>query len=145
MRVQLYPTLSDPMDCSPPSSSVHGIFKQEYWSRLPFPTPGELPDPGIEPAFPESPALALADRFFTTEPPRKSWKIGCLHSNIILVMGNLNTFDIIKIESATFLHHKKAKTGIIPVHSVTHKDLHNSFHKLISEAEHRFIIKENQL
>ena len=60
-------------------------------------------------------------------------------------MGNLNTFDIIKIESATFLHHKKAKTGIIPVHSVTHKDLHNSFHKLISEAEHRFIIKENQL
>lgn len=58
-------------------------------------------------------------------------------------MGNLNTFDIIKI--ATFLHHKKAKTGIIPAHRVTHKDLHNNFHKLISEAEHRFIIKENKL
>ena len=37
-----------PMDCSPPGSSVHWIF-QEYWSRLPCPSPGDLPDPGIEP------------------------------------------------------------------------------------------------
>ena len=35
--------------------------RQEYWSGLPFPPPGDLPDPGIEPASP-----ALADRFFTT-------------------------------------------------------------------------------
>ena len=40
--------------------------RQEYWSTLPFPTPGDLPDPGIKPA-----ALALAGRFFTTEPPGK--------------------------------------------------------------------------
>ena len=41
-------TLFDPLDCSPPGSSVHGIF----WARileLPFPPPGDLPDPGIEP------------------------------------------------------------------------------------------------
>ena len=41
--------------------------RQEYWSRLPFSTPGDLPDPAIEPtslAFP-----ALAGRFFTTVPP----------------------------------------------------------------------------
>ena len=38
---------------------------QEYWSGLPFPTLGDLPDPGIEPASPVSPALA--GRFFTTE------------------------------------------------------------------------------
>ena len=37
------------------------FFKQEYWSRLPFPPPGDLPDPGIEFASP-----ALAGRFFTT-------------------------------------------------------------------------------
>ena len=37
--------------------------RQEYWSGLPFPTPGDLPDPGIEPATPASPALA--GRFFT--------------------------------------------------------------------------------
>ena len=41
-------TLCEPMDCSPPGSSVHGIF----WAsilELPFPPPGDLPDPGIEP------------------------------------------------------------------------------------------------
>ena len=36
------------MDCGPPGSSVHGIFGQEYWSGVPFPSPGDLPDPGIE-------------------------------------------------------------------------------------------------
>ena len=36
------------MDCSLPHSSVHGIFQQEYWSGLPFPSPEDLPDPGIE-------------------------------------------------------------------------------------------------
>ena len=38
--------------------------KQEYWSGLPFPTPGDLPDPGIKPTSFASPALA--GRFFTT-------------------------------------------------------------------------------
>ena len=37
--------------------------RQEYWNELPFYTPGDLPDPGIEPTSPVSPALA--DRFFT--------------------------------------------------------------------------------
>ena len=52
------------MDCSPPGSSVHGISKQEYWSGLPFSTPGDLPNPGIQLASLKSPAFA--DRFFTT-------------------------------------------------------------------------------
>ena len=42
---QSCPTLCNPMDCSLPVSSAHGIFQQEYWSRLPFPTPGDLPNP----------------------------------------------------------------------------------------------------
>ena len=42
------------------------FFRQEYWSGLPFPSPGDHPDPGIEPASP-----TLAGRFFTTEPPGK--------------------------------------------------------------------------
>jgi len=46
-----------------------GFSKQEYWSGLPFPSPGDLPDPGIEPASPE-----LAGRFFTTEPSEKCTK-----------------------------------------------------------------------
>ena len=51
---QLCPTLCHPMDCSLPGSSVHGILNQEYWSGEPFPSPGDLSDPGIEPG---SPAL----------------------------------------------------------------------------------------
>src|SRR5574341_1463052 len=45
---QSCPTLSDPMDCSLPGSSVHGFSRQEYWSGLPLPSPGDLPKPGIE-------------------------------------------------------------------------------------------------
>ena len=46
--------------------------RQEYWSGLPFPTPEDLPEPGIEPE-----SLELAGTFFTTEPPGKhiiSWR-----------------------------------------------------------------------
>ncbi|CAI9159375.1 unnamed protein product [Rangifer tarandus platyrhynchus] len=57
----------DPMDCSPPGSSVYGISQAK--SGLPLPSPGALPDLGIEPTSPASPASA--GRFFTTEPPRK--------------------------------------------------------------------------
>ena len=48
-----------------------GFPRQEYWSGLPFPSPGDLSDPGIEPvslAFP-----ALAGGFFSTEPPGKPY------------------------------------------------------------------------
>ena len=41
-----------------------GFSRQEYWSGLPFPSPEDLPDPGIKLTSP-----ALAGRFFTTEPP----------------------------------------------------------------------------
>ena len=43
---QSCPTLCDLVDCSPPGSSVHGFSRQEYWSGLPFPSPGDLPKPG---------------------------------------------------------------------------------------------------
>ena len=48
-----------------------GFTRQEYWNGLPFPSPADLPDPGIKPASP-----ALAGRFFTREPPGKSLKMG---------------------------------------------------------------------
>ena len=44
-----------------------GLPSQEYWSGLPFPSPGGLPDPRTDPASPLAPALA--SRFFTPEPP----------------------------------------------------------------------------
>ena len=54
----------DPMDCSLPGSSVHGIFQEEYWSGLPFPSLGDLLDPGIKPGYPALQADALP-----SEPP----------------------------------------------------------------------------
>ena len=56
------PTLCNPMDCSPPDSSVHGIL-QKYWSGLPYPTSEGLPNSGIEALSLMLPALA--GRFFT--------------------------------------------------------------------------------
>ena len=47
-----------------------GFFRQEYWSGLPFPSPGDHPDPGIKPETPVSPALVTGG-FSTTEPPGK--------------------------------------------------------------------------
>ena len=51
-------TLCVPMDCSLPGSSVHGFSRQEFWSELPFPPPGDLPYPGMELKSHMSPALA---------------------------------------------------------------------------------------
>ena len=46
-----------------------GFPRQEQWNRLLLPSPGDLPNLGVEPVCPESPALAVG--FFITEPP---WK-----------------------------------------------------------------------
>ena len=62
-------TLCDPMDSILPGSFVHRIFQEESWNRLPFPTPGDLPDPRLKPTSLES--LELAGGFFTTVSPRK--------------------------------------------------------------------------
>ena len=48
-----------------------GFSRQEYWSGLPFPSPGALPDPGIEPTSPAAPTLAGG--FFTTEQSGDSY------------------------------------------------------------------------
>ena len=63
--------LCNPIDYSPPGSSVHGIFPARILSGLPLPPSGDLPDPGIEPE-----SLALAGRFFTTQPNGKSVSFG---------------------------------------------------------------------
>ena len=57
--LQSCPTLCDPMDYSQPGSSIHGFFRQEYWSGFSCPPPGDLPRD-----LPPSPELA--GRFFTT-------------------------------------------------------------------------------
>ena len=62
-RIQLFETLWTVAHQAPQSM---GFSRQEYWSGLPFPSPGDLPDPGIEP---RSPALQVDA--LTSEPPGK--------------------------------------------------------------------------
>ena len=61
-------TLCDPMNCSPPSSSVYGILKARILEGLPFPSPGDLPHSGIKPGSP-----ALQTDSLPTESPGKSF------------------------------------------------------------------------
>ena len=63
---QSCPTLCDPVDRSLPGFSVHGILQARILEWLPFPSPGDLPDPGIEPGSP-----ALEADSLTAEPPGK--------------------------------------------------------------------------
>ena len=58
------PTLCDPMDCSLLGSSSMGFSRQEYWCGLPFPSPEDLPHPGIKPG---SPALQADSLLFELE------------------------------------------------------------------------------
>ena len=76
------------MDCSPPGSAVTGFSRQEYWSGLPFPSPGDLPDPGIEPGSPTFQIDAL-----TSEPP-----------GIIKSFLKITEIHYIKMACFTFLH-----------------------------------------
>ena len=59
-----YLTFCNPMDGSPPGNSVPGILQERYWSGLPCPPPGDLPNPGTNTASLTS--SALAGRFLTT-------------------------------------------------------------------------------
>ena len=61
------PTLCNPIDYQAPPSM--GFSRQEYWSGLPFPSPGDLPNPGIEPGSPTLQTGALL-----SEPPNNK---GC--------------------------------------------------------------------
>ena len=67
---RLCPTLCAPWTVAHQAPLSTGFSRQEYWSGLPFPPPGDDPDPGAESMSP-APA-ALAGRLFTTEPPGKS-------------------------------------------------------------------------
>ena len=70
-----------------------GFSRQEYWSGLPFPSPGDLPQPGIKPMSP-----TLASEFFTIEPPEKPLAHSCVFGTDMgnwympLANNNINQF-----------------------------------------------------
>ena len=67
---QSHLTLCNAMDCGPPGSSAQGFSRQEYWSVLPFPAPGNLPDPEIKPKSP-----VLQEDSLPSETLGKPWSV----------------------------------------------------------------------
>ena len=63
------PTLATPWTVALQAPLSMGFPRQKYWSELPFPSPGDLSDPGIKPA--TSCVSCIAGRFFSTDPPGK--------------------------------------------------------------------------
>ena len=88
--LQLGLTLCDPMDYSPPGFTVHGILQARILEWLPFPPPGDLPNPGIEPQCP-----ALQADSLPSEPPGKQ----VLNINMIIFAKKIPTSMSIKILS----------------------------------------------
>ena len=84
-------TLCDPMDCSLQAPLSMGFSRQEYWSGQPFPSPGDVPNPGIKPM-----SLALQTDSLLLEPPGKPDQVRCAykypaHSDPIgdILMGHI--------------------------------------------------------
>ena len=76
---QLCPAVCNPMDYT-----VHGILRPEYWSGQPFPSPGDLPNPGIKPRSP-----ALQGDYLPSQLPGKPKNTGV--GNLSLLQGNFLT------------------------------------------------------
>ena len=109
-------TLCDPTDYSPPGSSVHEIFRQDCWSRLPFPSPGDLSNPWIQ-----SVSLvfsALAVKFLTTEPPRKPfWDLGLQKLFYCLSQfSGLQAYIEYIIDLPCSLAYKQDTVGLLSLH-----------------------------
>ena len=81
------------------ASQSMGLPRQEYWSGLPFPSPGHLPNPGTEPA-----SLALEGIFFTTEPPGKP---------IFRLKTITDTFQVFANFYHSFLHESRKVNSVM--------------------------------
>ena len=97
-------TLCSAMDYSLPGSTAPRIFQEEYWSGVPFPTPRDLPNPGIKLPSPVSPTLA--GRFFTTSTTRED----LLCRNVILIV------IFIVIYMTVSLSHQEASTSLLSLY-----------------------------
>ena len=114
-RAQLCLTFCDPMDCSPPGSSVLGISQARVLEWVAISSSRGSSWPGIEPMSP-----ALASRFFTTEPPGKSLKHGNVHLSFSSVQSCPTLCDPMN-HSTTGLpvHHQLPEVTQTHVHRVS--------------------------
>ena len=104
----------------PPGSSVHGISQQEYWSGLPFPSPGDLLNPGIEPV---SPALQMDSLYMSHRGSlRILYLYMCVHTHThiyIHIHVHIYIHTHICTHICTHIH------TYAPTHTLTHT--HRSF------------------
>ena len=124
-----------------------GFSRQEYWSRLPFPSPEDLPDPGIEP---KSPALR-ADAL-TSEPPLAdylaidvaniSWVIICIHFSSV-AQSCLTLCDLMDCSTPGLpVHHQLPELAQSYVHRVG--DAIQPSHPLSSPSPPAFNLSQHQ-
>ena len=106
-RVRLFATLWTVAHQAPLSM---GFSRQEYWSGLPFPSPGDLPNPGIEPGSPTLEADAL-----TSEPPGKRNKQSSLESPSFLPKHFISKESFPKFQVPSADHPTEALT--VPLRS----------------------------
>ena len=88
-RVQLF---AAPWTVAHQAPLSMGFSRQEYWSSLPFPSPGDLPDPGIEPRSP-----ALQTDALPSKPPGKSQEfryISLINDILVCIILSLKTYSV---------------------------------------------------
>ena len=78
-------TRCKPMDCSLQAPLSMGFSRQDYWSGLPFPSPGDLPNPGIEHRSPALQADALS-----SEPPGKPKAYTLMWTCLLAILQEIN-------------------------------------------------------
>ena len=109
-------SLSSPLDCSPPSSSVHGVSQARILEWIAIPSPGDLPDPGIEPASPalQVDSLALSHQ---VSPPSSTGT----HSHILIGWRSTKITEIGKEKTnfrnrnvAVYIRKNPSFVGLLP-------------------------------
>ena len=122
---------------APPSM---GFLRQEYWGGLPFPSPGDLTNPGIESTFLESPALA--GRFFTTEQIRKADKDNSVQFSSVTQLC-ITLCDPMECRTPGIpVHHQLSELAQTHVHRVG--DAIKSSHPLLSLSPPAFNLSQHQ-
>ena len=105
---QLCPTLCDPWTVSHKAPLSMGFSRQEFWSELPFPSPGDLPNPGIEPRSPALQADAL-----TSEPPEKPLEEPYWDIINSLEVGNLSLLFLLFWKFCCLFRYQFAKLKLL--------------------------------
>ena len=107
-------THCDPMDCSPPGFTVYGILQARILEWVATPSPGDLPDPGIEPVSLTSPVLAGGFCITTA-----TWKAHLLYTRHYIWCLIIKYLHNISQKSVSYLHFQNKQRGYLS--KVTHE------------------------